>query len=665
MVSSFPLPSIFFFPILALLLQGCVPLNAQISEEIDPFDFLHQRELSQFEHALAMERYFQSDDSWTAVGEALLDLATCDPVREAGEESLHNPLAELARQLVQIEDLRRQRMIRAAIEGGPRVWHRGTIHTRFTSQTYFHRSPSSIDTEFIHWPRSRDTWIDESPAPVKIPYHCETLPDRTPPPLPAPFAQIPSENLFGHLLAEFLATDQAYQEAEQLSQTPGLAQTRAALALHRADLVILLREHLPEDKELSFLAEISLKVLSDLPLFLALLQPEEPNAALPTSRPNLNRFSFALRQAHLASDLDDFDARTPALRTLLDFPGPIVAETANYLLLRHLWEAGHWDQASELFSELLPLTSPYHSAHAYFAATSQRFAGHEEVFLGLAREALRNRSRPRSDPFLGALYREVLQQIVLFEVDARTLEILEELGPRAELRERTIELAEVSLDSGRPEVARELILPLLAETTDARRRPRLLAILALGAFLQGDRPTFDTHLLAISDRPAALDAVIPRRRRAAFFAHQDAELARVLRAMLPIMAEWGDDSQSRRRRQLWLTAIVEHTQRFLRWAPETTVSTPLTELYELASQLLEEHPRGYAQRVGRQPQEASPLILGTVSLATHPSLDDAPDPRLRWPPVDSLLMIPYGGRTSNSFVHDLSPEVLFTGEDAK
>lgn len=637
-------------PYLLLLLiittfTSCVTLSTEEHSVPDPFAALWNRDLSRFEYNLQTQRHAQTQDAWTQVGEALLHLANCTPIppyfpREPSATSTPAPLAQFAHTLVRLEDLRRLRLLHAPRHESNPQWHRGTIHTSFTSKTFFQRNPATPDQDLIVWPDTRDTWLDEHPAPRQIPYLCSDLLDRTRP-ADAPLDEAP------YLVAEWrLLEDILHLPLPSPMQVIARPFLRS-LTLHRADLIIALSHFDEMHSHQDFLTarEDTINALSQI------LTNSAQDDSNPDLRDTIGPAAAALRLLHLADETDHPEDYLLALHHLRTFHVAPIAEAAEYLFVRTHWRAGNWPAAAA--SEILPHSSPYHSAHAYFSATAHRFNGDRAQFLGLARESLKNQPRPVHDPFLGALYREVLEELILFETDERTLELLEELGPRNQLHRRQVELSETAIDFRRPQVAIDLLEPLLAQTTDARKRPRLQAILALAAFQQNDLPTFERHITSLSTRHDGLSELIPSNRHGTFFTNQDRALAQVLRAMLPIMAEWGDGLQARDNRRLWLEKIVLHTQLFLRNAPDSMVSEPLTQLYELASQLLEDHPRGYAQRVGRNESEASPLILGTVSLPSFVSLDEAPTPQLRWPPIDSLLMIPYGIGADRSFYHDL------------
>lgn len=637
--------STFLGILLFLFSSSCVALHEQRPQKIEPFNALFERDLSEFELLLATERHFGLHTERTYLGEDLLALARCVPLPNFDIEESSGSLG-LARQLVRVEDYRRLRLIadvRAQRIQNP--WHQGTVHSRFTSQTFFQRKPAAIPDHLVRWPATtEETWPDERPAPVEIDYQCAQLMERE-----AALRGLPEDEPL--LFAEWFALEEALTIKLTEEEREQLAPLMQALFIHRADLLLRLSTRELSERD-TFLYRRALASTRE-DLVRAVAEPVDTREAT-------SSYAAAIRLYQLADGNDWEEELFLALEHLRSFDIPAIAEAADYLFVRESWLRGDWPGAAS--SELLPVSSPYHSAHAYFALTAHRYLGQRDRFLALGREALKNRRRPGTDPFLGGLYREVLQELVLYDSDLRTLEILEELGPRAQLRERQIELAEIAIDFERPALAEALIVPVLAATDDARQRPRLLAILALAAFQNGEATRFKGYLDALASRPEVLQEAIPRQRRATFFANQDQELARVLRAMLPMMAEWGDDPRSRQERQFWLQEIVTSTQVFLRSTPESRVSSTLTELYELASQLLEDHPRGYAQRVGRDAEDASPLVLGTVSLQALPPVHDAPQPQLRAPLVDSLLFIP-SPSTPQRFVHDLVNFEETTGED--
>lgn len=626
---------------LGVLAVGCVPMEQQVPDRADVFEPLHEGRLSAFDHELAVETHAGRDDAWTDVGRALVQFANCEALSDEPPRRVEDhPRALVTWELLELEDRRRLRMNRRAPDGGPADWRTGTIHEQFSTPGFFDRTAETIDDELIRWPDRPESWPDEWPAPRNVEGECDRLADRDAPgELRAPFDELEPESPTGHLVSEWLQTRRVDAAIDQLEDDEPADRARRTVTAHRADLALVLadrddaRELAPEtvDATLERTLDELLEIAESAPMDL----------------------DFAVRVARLATEIDNNDVAIRAYRRLMDHPTDSVAETSRYWATKLAWHQARFDDAAQTGRPLVDGSEPMRSAHAYFAATAHRRADREDEFLAVAREALSDRPRG-TDPFLGALYREVLRHMTRYEVDERTEELLESLGPRAELTLRKREFAEVALDMGRPEIARQLVEPMVDDIRDARRLPRLHGILALAAFMRDDGETFDRHIAELTDRPAQLEEAIPRGRRAAFFAPRDTELARVLRATLPLMAEWGDDPGARQLRQQWLETLVEHTRTFLRETPHTAVSDELAELYRLASRLLEDHPRGYAERVGEQQPSASALVLGTVDMPPSPPLDEAPRPKLRWPPIPSLLLIPVGSIPPEKFSAELN-----------
>ncbi len=619
---------------LGALLGACVPLQESAPDRGDLFAPLHEADLSSFEQGLTLDEHTGRADHWTALGRAFLNLANCRPIDPAPPVVADDAVTLLLYELVRLEDRRRLRLVHQSFEAGVGAWHRGTVHTQFTSRTFFNRDAAPTDDDLIHWPHVEpEAWPDEWPAPAEVEFQCGQLMARDDPPeLDAPFDEIDAATVTSQLLDEWSRAEAALSAAKALPDESGLRRRSVDnLLAHRGDLALLIAQR--EDARhhaADAIEELQRRAMKDL-----------VESGVQT-RP--------LRIARLAMELGEPEMTIEALSHLVGHEDDRVDAVARYFIVKTAWMQGWWEMAAEGGEELIDRPASLRSAHAYFAATANRYAGREDVFFAIGRTVLRDRRRDQGDPFLGALYRELLRVLASYDVDERTDEFLEELGPRHLLDERKIEFAEIALDMGRPEVADEMVQPILESTQDARRLPRLYALRALIAFMFDDRDTFDHYVGRLSNRPAELRQVIPRNRRAAFFANQDAELARVLRATLPLMAEWGDDDHARQLRRSWLETVVEHTQRFLRWAPDSVVSNDLTELYRLAGRLLEDHPRGYAERVGSTQPSASPLVLGTIDVPPAPPLDEAPSPRLRWPQLRSLLLIPRGGLPPESFV---------------
>ncbi|RDV39853.1 hypothetical protein DV096_04625 [Bradymonadaceae bacterium TMQ3] len=608
----------------ALLLTACIPLDTIDDPAQGPFDALHRGDLSQAEQRLTHRARRGAATSLDPIARDLFALATCvEPTASAELAHRDEALAEhLLARLIALEDTRRLRLVRQSLELPVEKragWHTGTIHTTLTSRDAFNTEPADSPDDIVTWPAHTERWPGERPAAVEIDWECESLGQR-------------SRDLS---TAMWLAreSDQTRTTLERLDTAlePDLAHMHDTLSAHLVDLSLLrLERDLETSAPQACVALARDRAHATLAAHDALGHIQRVNARAPSP-------GTLARQASLAMATGNIELASDALRLLSDTVDGPIALAARYLRLRLLWLQGRFQEAADLALPLPPPQSGYFEAHAYFGVTALRRSGRTDAFFGAAREALRDRDRARN-PYLGAVYQEVLRELATYQVDARTFEILEEFGPRNKLLERVAELADVAIDAGRPRVAESLAQHLLNEDRDARRQPRYHATQALAAFLLDDAPSFVEALRLIAPRPDALVEVIPARRRATFFAEADAQLARVLRAALPLMAEWGDAPADQARRQRWLGLMIEELQRFMRTTPDSAIGEELEELYHLAGELLEDHPRGYAERVGRD--EATALILGTVHVPPAYLALDAPTPRMSWPPVRSLLIVP-------------------------
>ena len=642
-LNSYPVTSSLVLYLLISLSTACVSADDYVPPRDDIFAPLHHADLAEFDYRLSLDEHAGRDDAYTAVGRALFDLATCRDISDPPAVLEEDPEALLAYELVRLEQKRRSRLVRRYTETERHPWHASTIHEEFSSPHFFDTEADVPEGDLIEWPDLGEGWPDEWPAPRDVSTRCDDLIEhRRDGPVAEPFHDADEDSLAAHLVDEWLQTRRVDRAVEHLDDdSPLKPRVQHRIGAHRADLVIALRnddEAMDAGKEA--IAESTDDVLDELQR----LGGDDPPVDLD------------LRAAWLAIAADDDDTAVDALVRLTDHPDDGVADAARYYAVQLAWLDGDWETAAALGDRMIDGPAELRSAYAYFAATAHQHVGNDEKFFGLSRDALQGRSRDAADPFAGSLYRQLLRELVRFDVDDRTTELLEEFGPRAELSTRIRELAEVAVDMGYPDTARQLAEPLLDDTRDARKLPRIRATLALAAFLEDDRDEFDHHVEQLLHRPDQLEEAIPRERRAAFFAHRDTELARVLRATLPLMAQWGDDPGAQALRQQWLEVLVEQTRTFLRTTPESAVSEDLAELYRLAGRLLDDHPRGYAERVGEEEPSASALVLGTVDMPPTPPLDEAPRPQLRWPEVPSLLLIPSGGVPPDQFTNDLEPD---------
>lgn len=314
------------------------------------------------------------------------------------------------------------------------------------------------------------------------------------------------------------------------------------------------------------------------------------------------------------------------------------AWSAKYLHLRLLSKLGKWEQMSRFIEGLPPKSSRIYAPYLWHVSRALFATGEYDRFLGLAMDAMRDRPY-ESDPFMRAVYMKTLATLTEVPFESRTVELLEDMGPRAKTFERVEAYAAVSLDRGKPENARAAALWLLGKHLNANYHPRYHAVLALAAFLDDDLDGFEAALDDVVERPATLVEAIGAGRRGSFFVNADEQLARVFREMLPVMAEWGDGAQAEKLRQKWLNVITLRAQSFLQNSPESLARPALVELYRIASSMLEaSSPRAYPERVGAL--EPSPLVLGTVRVGDREL--DAFEPAIETfhEAVPSLTLIP-------------------------
>jgi hypothetical protein len=635
---------------------GCVRYTRADTDLDGRFDALWERRLADFQQQLDVENHTGSVDDWTHVGEAWMALVNCDDIESPS--SFSYPSAAFVHATLAAEDTRRRMRIARAASRKRRL-KADAIVTDVRRDGFFEREPTSLGTGYIEWPPGQEGWVDEMPAPVPVESNCGDIAKRV---LAKPEANEDDDqdlkpkkprsydawvdayiDAAGVVVRRFQAVGEearagafsvqqwrvrfyvaklahetgaiwrAYAERLQARAKTGQAaeerRERAARAVERASEL--------EERaytELSGLVEAP----DDLPtdeagratLLLAWyeLERDRPSKAL--------ELLGSIRDAKLGSE---------------NF------WTARYLELRVASEAARWQDAAQLADALPPRKSAVHGAYFYRTSVALKRIGAEDRFLNVAMKAFRDRPY-KEDPFLRALYWETLQTLAEYPFDQRIIELLEEMGPRSETFLRVDEYARIALDRGRTENAQAAARWLLARDRDARFHPRYRGLLALAAFLDDDVEGFTEAAEGIVERPGTVLEAVPSNRRPTFFRHADEELARVLRQMLPVMAEWGDSSSARERRQRWLRVIVDHAQSFVRESDETLARPQLVELYRLASALLEDHPRGYAERVGEQ--EPAPLVLGTVRLERRDLEQFEPRLSVELPTPYSLTIIP-------------------------
>jgi hypothetical protein len=316
------------------------------------------------------------------------------------------------------------------------------------------------------------------------------------------------------------------------------------------------------------------------------------------------------------------------------------AHLTRYHTLRVLSDLGRYSAALALRERTPPPSSPLSAPFLYALGVAHERAGDSAGLMALSTEVFRDRSW-RRDPFLRGLFYLFVRALTDFDFESRVIELLEDLGPRAETYERVFMFAEVSIDQGRPKQATEAARWLLGHHTRGVTRYRYHAILAHAALLSGDEAGFTAalrELTGLSD--PALEGAVLQGRRGDFFKERDAALTELMSRALPTIAEWGEEQAALQRR--WLTLALEELQALLRERPESRSRGELTELYRVGRQMLDPGaPLAYAERVGRERPES--LVLGRVRVE---GVNLAPfEPRAVRPPVGApwaLTLVPRG-----------------------
>ena len=657
-------------PRLVLLLvvfvaAGCVRYDDAVRQDGVRFDHLYRRDLPAFEQRLAAERQAGLDDAWTRVGDAWLALANCETVDAQALQGSRDrtALADVVLASLVLEDRRRRRLLFERGLGLRNESITGTVHAKLDDQGFFERAPRPLvdGPAWVVWLPEEERWADETPAQRAIASECEIfyqavlteaarqrkaladeardleLPSSKPRRDAAFDGRSPpgdeaGESAEGEATAVETADPMAERMDEELAAVDALleagdqlgtearrgvvarmlwrTQFHGALrSLARADylyrrLAISGRGLLPEDgPRIEAWVERARGYLEPL---LSGQKAKKLAGELSAGEQAPAYFLAALLHLEAGREAAALDSLAQAERAGLDREN---RWGLRYLRLRLLQRAARWEEAAGLAEELPPVGHPLFAPYTWRAALALERVGLEDRFLALAMGAFRDRPY-RADPFMRALYVQTLNTLADYVFEPRILESLEDMGPRRTMFERVEEYASIALDRGRPDNAEAAARWLLAQNTNHQYHPRYHAIAALAAFLRDDPEAFGRELTRLEERPAALREAIPEARRPLFWAQADEQFARILRQMLPVMAEWGEGPRAQNRRQRWLEVMVERTQRFLRHAPESLARPKLVELYRLASAMLEDHPRAYPERVGRA--EPLPLVLGTV-----------------------------------------------------
>jgi hypothetical protein len=627
---------------------------------------LYERDLSEFERALAVENELDVDDAWTRVGEAWLALANCRPVDREVEfgDGREAATAAFVHATLVVEDTRRRLEVARRMAGG-RAMSVPRLVEGIREPGFFDREPPARSEDTIRWPAEAEKWADEVPAAVTVESNCNEL-----------SAQIREE---AGPFEDELEKEESENRAEGGEMPRGrVAQWRAAM-LEAVERVLARYERLDGEMRRGSLAatywQTRVYGAAQAHRYAEVYGEEGPGEENPAVVVEHLRASalgervgrwlgpVVAEDSGAAAFLDEA-TRARALLvaaeraaaagepdgvvTFVDRALAVGLEETNrwmakYLRLRASTRVGRWEEAVATGDELPPTDSPYFAPYAYRLGVALRQLDRDDRLLGMSKEVFRAR-QPRENPFLRGLYEELLRLMARYEFEARVAELLEEVGPRSGTYRRIEEFARVCLARGRLDNAEAAGRWLLEHRQDARFRPRYRGILAMVAFHRNDTGAFRRQIGELIERPDSLLEAIPAHRRAEFFAPADSALADVFRRMLPAMAEWGDSEAARARRRRWLEVIVDETQAFLRETDESMVRSRLVEMYRMASSLLEDDPRGYAERVGSE--ESAPLVLGTVEVGPGRLGPHEPVFRVRFAEPYSLAVIPRDDRAA-------------------
>ncbi len=568
------------------------------------FDSLLTRDLPAFEQRIALEARVRPGDDWLLVARGWADLVSCRPIADTAPS---DPAARVVWSTLRLEQARHERMMaeRAGLDG--------TWLAHLDEAAFFRREAPAQDAS-VRWLPEREVWIDELPALRSVPSGCA---ERR--------AVLARDELEGLLSREHEAATRARTEAE-LFDAPSLAALRFRVGRHEAGLALRRALAAEGDDELRAEARLRLRALLEAPV---------PEGVTPVE----------LAEARLlAASLED-EAGEPARALAMVRPALALEVddelrfTLRYRALSLARRAGDLELAAELAASLPPRSHPLYDATAFEAARTFSELDRTDELLRIASSALRDRPL-EGDRFRRATLTIALGELAETELDARVVELVEDLGPREATLDRMAELTVLALDRGEASVADAAARWLHAHDRDARSRQQYAAWIALAALLRDDEPTFTAAIERIVARPEAVRSAVGRRREAAFFREHDRALARLLGEALPRIAEWGDTPAARARAQRWLGRIVAHIQGFLRATPGSLEREPLLALYRVASAMLRDAPRGYPEHVARA--DAPPLVLGQVSLPWPEPAPPALAPRLT--PAYAFALLPRGER---------------------
>ncbi|MFW5966812.1 MAG: hypothetical protein ACOCV2_04795 [Persicimonas sp.] len=611
---------------------GCAHPEPPSSNPHESFAYLYERQLSDFEHDIVTAEHVGDDGPWTRVGRAWLDLVNCTGLEDRTEKMTledwpdDEPLAGLMYASLALE-MRRQGEL--ALDGAP--LDADLYVARWADGDFFDREARPEGDDLIRWPAEDERWSDEGPARVEVEGHCDDLQER---------------------LLE-AARDEA--NAESAPTASELHRRFERAQLEAADAVVELGARLPEEEAAGGVALLDFRArLYGARARLDMAEEEDKKEEaeghlergyemLEGLERNEEASSARVAQmlflrARLASDLGEEETALADVEAALD-EGLERTDRfeARYLALRILTDQARWKEALAIAEGMPSKDAPIFAAYAYRKALAARQLEADDRYLRVAIEALT--SVGDDSPFAEGLYRETLEFLAEYPFDERVVEVVEEMGPPGGLYVRLADLGGVALDRGYPEHAEAIARWLLERHEHPRYQPRYRAMLASAAFLQDDVETFRRQVRLMTRRHDHVDEALEER-AADFYADADKTFSRLMTRMLPTMAEWDETPAEKQRRQRWLQIAVDEVQRFLRAVDESSVESDLVDLYRLASELLEEHPRGYASRVGDK--QATPLVLGTVQVGRGELIDEEPSvaPRIDQPRLLTLVPRP-------------------------
>ncbi len=628
-------------------LTGCLPYSQASAPDGPRFDLLYNRQLAKFEHRIDLENHTQTD-AWTPVATAWIDFINCRPLAPNTSEQATLPSAVYDSLL--LEQARRQRLLVRALITRQKSWGQNTFYAQFYTPGFFDRANPLHNADLIHWPAEHEAWADEVPSSSPTTSQCQTFQQELIETTLDQLTYSPENVYYPHFQQEILATENTLTSAISLTElTPWTRQIRIHAANLHAQAAKLTQDANKSQEHLQ-------NALSHLEILFSTTNPQENgHGQAPQDQENSETNAQAMLLYAILLEQAD---RSDEAQRLLERAESLGLTDANlwkarYLRLRIFTRAAQWKKAAAIATTLPPATDPTFSAYAYYATQAQDRAGFQDRALALAMAAFRDRPY-EADPFLRALYLDNLRRIADYPFETRTLELLEDMGPRNQLFTRVEEFASIALDHGQPDNTAAAANWLLLNQPDARKHPHFNALLALSAFFTQDHAKFDQYITRITARSDALLEAIPEPRRPQFFAAADVELARVFRLMLPAMAEWGESTPAANKRQKWLQTIVTQTQDLLRTSPESTARPALLELYRIASAMLQSHPRGYTENVGDL--EPTPLVLGTVHLSERELTQYEPAIEPSFTPLFSLTLIPRDNIAPENWPNSFAPD---------